>query len=470
LPNYAASLFHLFGISFIDAFKLQMFFASIIGGIFFYLWTKHFWGEIGGVVSAIFYLFSPYRFVDIYIRGSVGEVWALAFFPAFLWAITRYIHNKQKIFFILSSIFLSLIIFSHNILALMFFIFSIFYIGFFIYQKKNKKYLILDTFYIILIGLGLSAIFWLPALLEKQYVTGLQIYDIGENFPQVYQLLFPSWGSGFSASDLQNQMSFQIGVGNLFAVFLSIVAGVMLFKKRDVFRFFVVYFIIWFAFVFFLMLKVSLPIWEHTPFMNYFQFPWRLLSLEIIIASFLAGSIFKVVESKILASGMILGVFLLTIVYTRPAYYHQRDDNYYVTRSNFIDGTNSAGNVFNTIWMNRVFKREKEKVKIVKGSGIITNQSINPARYSFKAETKIDSEFIIHTAYFPGWKVFVDGKETKVINKEGVISFFLPPGSYFVEVQFLDTIVRQIGKGLSIVSIVGFVVLYIRIRLKQSYR
>jgi uncharacterized membrane protein len=209
LPNYIASFFHIFNISFIDSFKISMFMAIIIGGIFFYLWSKEFWGKLGGVVSSVFYTFSPYHFVDIYIRGSVGEVWALAFFPAFLWTYTRFIQSKSKIFLGLSSLFLALIIFSHNILALMFFIFCLFYIAFLIYKEKNKKYLIINSFIIILLSLGISAIFWLPAIIEMKYVTGLQIFDVTAHFPQLYQLLIPSWGSGFSGAGLQNELSYQ---------------------------------------------------------------------------------------------------------------------------------------------------------------------------------------------------------------------------------------------------------------------
>ncbi len=38
LPNYLASFLHLLGISFIDAFKLNMFLACLVGGLFFYFW------------------------------------------------------------------------------------------------------------------------------------------------------------------------------------------------------------------------------------------------------------------------------------------------------------------------------------------------------------------------------------------------------------------------------------------------
>src|SRR3989338_1991639 len=48
LPNYAASILHIVNISFIDSFKIGMFAAAIIGGVFFYLWAKEFWGRLGG--------------------------------------------------------------------------------------------------------------------------------------------------------------------------------------------------------------------------------------------------------------------------------------------------------------------------------------------------------------------------------------------------------------------------------------
>lgn len=84
LPNYFSSFLHFFGVSFIDAFKLNLFTAILLAGLFFYMWAKSFFGKKAAVVGAAFYLFSPYFFVDTYVRGSVGEVWAMAFLPALL--------------------------------------------------------------------------------------------------------------------------------------------------------------------------------------------------------------------------------------------------------------------------------------------------------------------------------------------------------------------------------------------------
>lgn len=453
LPNYVASFLHFFGISFIDAFKLNMFIASVAGAIFFFLWARLFWGNLGGVVSSVFYTFSPYHFVDIYIRGSVGEVWTLAFFPAFLWSVTKFMRNKQKIFFILSSVFLALIIFSHNILALMFFPFALSYILFLIYHEKNKKYLLLNTCYMLLLGLGLSSIFWLPALAERSFVTGLQIYNVKDNFPQLYQLIFPSWGSGFSASASQNQMSFQIGVANLLAVVITVVA-LFFRKKHEQQKGILLFFLTAFISVFFLMLKVSLPVWERVPFMDYFQFPWRLLSLEILFASFLAGNIFSLRLNWIKLPIFLFLIFLsfgLGIGYTKPAYYHNRNDNYYIARSNFIDGTNSPGNLFSTVWFNRGLNKQSKKATIINGK--IISATVQPTMYTLTLSQESESSLTINVAYFPGWKAFVDKKEVKIVpDRNGLISLRVPAGTHVVKIQFENTPIRSFGVILLMVS------------------
>lgn len=469
LPNYAASILHLINISFIDSFKISMFAATVIGGIFFYLWSKEFWGKLGGVVSSVFYTFSPYHFVDIYIRGSVGEVWALGFFPAFLWAYTRFANSRQIAFLIYSSIFLALIIFSHNILALMFFIFSLAYVSFLIHQTKNRKYLIPNTLYIILFGLGISAIFWLPAIYETKYVTGLQIFDISAHFPELYQLLIPSWGSGFSGAGIQTELSYQIGAANLLVVLLSTVVIFLQVKNKNNKLPYTLFFLTCFIFIFYLMLNVSIPIWRIIPFMNYFQFPWRLLSLEIIFTSFLAGSIFSLnIKNKfinlLIAIFLIFIVFILGIGYAKPAYYMYRNDEYYIARSNFIDGTNSPGNVFNTIYLKSIPVKEKERALFIKGAGNIKIDKAKSNSYIFTVDAQKDSKIQVNLAYFPGWKVYIDKKEFLNPARNGRFVFPVPKGKSKIEIVFEDTLVRRISKYISVFVFGVIVVLLINKR------
>lgn len=469
LPNYAASLIHAFGASFIDSFKIEMFIATILGAVFFFLWVKSFWGTVAGVTSAVFYLFSPYHFVDIYVRGSVGEVWALAFFPGFLWCVTKVLRSKNALFVMPSALLLSLTIFSHNILAILFFFFALCYMFFLIISEQNKKRSLSSVCLITMVALGISAIFWMPAILERDFVNGLQIYNIESNFPEIYQLIFPSWGTGFSAGDLQNQMSFQIGVANFLAIILSVIFLIFDKKKKQKHKLLILLFLAWFVALFILMIKISLPVWRFLPFMNYFQFPWRLLSLEVLIVSFLAGSIFgssffSGTKKKIaIASLLIFSAISLGIGYANVAYYHNRDDNYYLRRANFMDGTNTPGNAFNTKWFDQTLTRREEKLEVVKGKAIITDEKINPTSYSFHIKTEKAAEILINLAYFPGWTALVNGEKRELKpNKEGLVSFDLQKGDYVLKLQFEETPVRKNAAAISILSIIFLLTIFLK--------
>lgn len=464
LPNYIASFLHTFGISFIDGFKLQMILAIFLGGIFFYIWIREFFGIIAGIVGSVLYTFSPYHFLDIYVRGSVGEVWALALFPAALWSITKFLKENKISYIVSSAIFLPLIIFSHNILGLMFFIFYLFYIGFLMfYMKKFNQTHLFGIAMIILLSVSLSSIFWIPALMEKDYARGLQIFDYARHFPELYQLLIPTWGTGFSGDDLQNAPSYQIGIANLLVVFLSVFVFLIHILKKDARKFVVGFFLLWFFLVFFLMQEKSLLIWENLPFMEYFQFPWRLLSIEILIASFLGACIAEKWKSVYLTTFLVFFTIILGMGYTKPAYYHDRNDAYYTSRSNFIDGTNSPGNSFNTVWMDSSLNKQKNKIDDTANKMQILNQDIRPNRYFYAVRTDTNSKIIVNTAFFPGWKAKIDDREIPVERtQEGIMSFNIQKGEHTVDIFFSDTPIRSFANSISFVSVVILLFMMVR--------
>ena len=461
LPNYVASLFHFLGFGFIEAFKLNMAAASIVGAIFMYLWAKKYWGEWGAVVSSVFYTFSPYHFLDIYVRGSVGEVWSLGLAPALLWSYYSYYESNRKIFLVLSSIFLALLVLAHNILALVFFGFFILYTSYLILNTKKKKILILNTLLIFFSGLGLSSPFWLPAILETKYVVGLQVFDPTQHFPVLYKLIYSSWGYGFSGTNTLDQMSFQIGIANLIAVagsFLVLIRTKNLPAQRNVKRT-LIFFISLFLTTVFLITPFSIFIWKNIPAMAYIQFPWRLLSLVILLASFLAGSLVQ--ESlfkKNKRSRIIIAFFLillsigLSIKYAKAAFYHKRVDQHYLTRSNFTDGTNSPGNAFNTKWLTGVPEKRKEKIEFAEGSGTVKINELKSTSYFLTVDSKVDSKILINTAYFPGWTAEINSKNIPIENHDGRMLLNVTEGSNNVRIFLDNTSIQKLSYVYFLVS------------------
>jgi len=89
LPYYFGELIYFVTHSLLISVKV-MFAVSFLGAyIFMYLLALKFWGKMGGALSAVFYSFAPYHALDLYIRGAMGEMWALMLFPLIFWAVTR---------------------------------------------------------------------------------------------------------------------------------------------------------------------------------------------------------------------------------------------------------------------------------------------------------------------------------------------------------------------------------------------
>ncbi|MGE5041792.1 MAG: 6-pyruvoyl-tetrahydropterin synthase-related protein [Candidatus Levyibacteriota bacterium] len=442
LPNYAASLFHFFTLSFIDAFKANLVTASLVGGIGMYFYARKRFGEPGGVVSAVFYTFSPYHFLDMYIRGSVGEVWALALFPLGLFMFDRIVKTRKTRDIALGAVVYALVVFSHNILAVMFSAFLGSYILLLVFEEKERREAFVSCVVAVLLGLLVSAVFFLPALLEQKYVIGLNTFNVNNNFPELFQLLIPSWGSGFSGGSLSNEMSFQIGVANLLVV--GIVLFALLFKKNKKGKVLPIFFLGWFFLLFFLITPFSSGIWTIISPMNYFQFPWRFLSLVILCSSILAGYATTLIRKKVFAIFLLVIVLLTTYSYAHPAYFMQRTDNYYMTRPNFIYGTNSIGDGFQTRWLNQQKSLPEKNLNEVVGKSTYHAYSLTRNRGGIA---------VFDIAYFPNWMGYIDGKKVAVKNLNGKVSLEIPSGKHLVELRLEDTFVRSAGKLLSFVGV-----------------
>lgn len=464
-PNYVSSVLHLFGVSFIDAFKANLILATISGAFFSYMYARNRFGVWGGVLTSVFYTFAPYHFLDIYIRGSVGEVWALAFFPLSLYFVDRIAIERSTRNVLLSGLVYSLIIFSHNILAVMFVTFSCFYMVLQIYKSKKKKATAFSLFGSLIIGFLVSSVFIVPALFEQKYVVGLKVFDPTQNFAELYQLLIPSWGSGFSGGGGSGEMSFQIGIANTVVLLLIILSFILKKIKKD--RLYVAFVTVWFFVLCFLVTSFSSFLWKTLPIMDNFQFPWRFLSLLILCTAILAGSLTRIYKSRILYVFLIIICVLSTYSYAHAPYFYNRGDTYYTTRENFIYGTNSIGNVFQTKWLPQQEKLPRGQIAIESGNVIQTLNS--PTSKVFDVSVSDATSIILNTAYFPGWTAEVDGITREIKNNHGKIEVGIPKGAHHVQISFQDTTVRLLAKLITIVSLMIIIILLLRLFVIQYF-
>ncbi len=169
LPYYYGEIFYLLTGSLLTSAKI-MFATAFVGSFFFmYLLGRKLWGSFGGSISAIFYSFAPYHAVDFYVRGAMGELWALMLFPAIFWSILRLAENISVTNLLLSSLFVTLLILSHNLSAMLFLpIVIVWVIVLFLNQKKPK--FLWYSFFSLILGTLLSSFYFLPMISEQNLI------------------------------------------------------------------------------------------------------------------------------------------------------------------------------------------------------------------------------------------------------------------------------------------------------------
>src|SRR3990170_937879 len=119
LPFYLAEVPKLLGFNSEESIKFITVVATLGSAIAMYWALSQKFNKEASFAGAIIYLFAPYRFVDLYVRGSFGENVAFLFIPLILGSVLKLISGK-KLFLPLLSFAVAGLVLSHNVMALLF--------------------------------------------------------------------------------------------------------------------------------------------------------------------------------------------------------------------------------------------------------------------------------------------------------------------------------------------------------------
>lgn len=432
-PNYIGALFHVLGFGFVDAFKLVLALGYLSAVMWCFLWIRTFRSSFIATSSAIIFAFVPYWFVDIYVRGSVGEVWAISFVLLTFYAIERRWKN-------VISLAIAGIIVSHNITAL----FSLPILCLYVLYR-NKNYI-----WRIVLGILVASYFWIPALFESKYMVGLNSVNYTDHFPDLYQLLVPSWGTGFSGRSVRfDQMSFQIGIVPMIVLVTSIIVFVIG-KLKD--KVLMVSILLWLA-IFYCMGKGAIWFWNVVPISQFIQYPWRLLTLILLLTPWLVASISEKMP-KWITVALVVSAIWASLGYIHPVSYVARADSHYLSDPNFTDGTSSLGNSLSTKWSGWKHTRFVNRFEFNSSSVFYSKVVELPNYYRLLTRVEADAVMTANILYFPGWNVTADKKTLPIMyESDGIIHVTIPKGTREVVVEFRQTPIRRASDVLSLIGL-----------------
>lgn len=305
-----------------------LFAATIIAsGLAMYGYVRSWLGRNAALVAAVAYVFLPYRLLEVYVRASLAEYVALMWLPLILWSVRAAFHstraisrspltvNRSPILPLIATAFTYAgLMITSNLVALIFTPLLALYCLVVLLNRINEEQplrglsreslfpLITNLIRVstapvlgLLLGLLLSAFFWIPALSEGGLVNQDQWYGGYYNpelhFVYPHQLLEPGWGFGISQpgpDDVQQgALSFQLGAAPLALAVLSLVGlrAIPAARRRELWLL-----LLWLFLAIFLMLPISSWAWRNVSFVSFAQFPWRWLMIAALPLAVLVGS------------------------------------------------------------------------------------------------------------------------------------------------------------------------------------
>lgn len=517
LQSYFASIFHYSGFSFVDSTKMVFAISYILSGLTMYLWLKEFLPKQGAFIGSLLYIFAPYRFVDLYVRGAIGEHVAFIFPPMVLYFLLKisnsinltgqrkmpapYLRSgdaktktsgasKQSMgengkYLIFGSLSLAALILSHNAISLMFLPIIMLYIIFLIFNSKNKLSLILNTCFLILMGFSLSAFFWMPALAEGKYTLRdiVTSGSIEKNFANFFQLIYGPWSYGISG-----QFTLQIGILHWLSVLFAFPVCFYLYKKKNSLFVFTIGILIIFFISIFLVTGYSQIIWKNISIMQKFQFPWRFLSVSVFTSSVIGALVLsyfpKSTNPPLLKregqGGSKNTVFLIIltsiILFLNKGYWHAKSylyfpDSYY---SSVYKGTTDTGES-SPIWSVRFMEKQpKSQIEVISGKAGIKKLISSSTFHEYLVDAESTARLKENTLFFPGWTVMVDNKPVEVQYQDpdyrGIMTFKITKGMHDVVVKFEETKTRLVADIISGSSFLILVIISIAAVIKSSSR
>lgn len=470
LPSYIASLFHFFGFSLIDSVKIVFGLGMVLSLFFMYLWLSSFLGELPALLGALLYTYAPYRFVDLYVRGDIGENLAFAFVPITLYFLHKLYKNQKYKYSIFGAISLALLILSHNAISLMLMPFILAYCFYLIWLSNFNKYLILNTLFAVLIGFSLSAFFWIPGLMEGKY-TLRNIVTQGSylsRFVDIKALFYGPWSFGGTG-----QFTVQLGIVNWFSLIVSPILGFYFYRKRNKNLLLIAGLLAYTLIALFLMLPVSNFIWSKIILLQNFQFPWRFLGITVFTTSALAALFLFIVPQKFKKFIFVLLLLIILLQskdYIKANGYLKNPDKFFTGVYNSSTDTGESAPVWSVRFME---KRPKAHLEVIDGDAYIKELKRTSTYHKYQLIVNKPTLFEENTLYFPGWEIKANGISQNIEfqnkNYRGIMTFYLSKGSYVVEAIYKETKLRAVANAISIVvifNIIGFLLFkFVKARL-----
>ncbi len=306
VPYYVAALGVLAGLGEVESFKVTMGLGFVLSALMSYLWLRGRYGRLGGLIGSTLYTLAPYRLMNVYERGTPGEVWVALFPPLILWLTD--VHSIKKWRMVLLPLLWAGMFLTHSVVGMlltpMILLLSCF---------KTLKSVYPDwqsSVAACLLGAMIAAFNWFPAAFEAPYLTNVGDYFLSVS-PDIHRAAALQSISGLADSDITRLLT--VGPRSLAVGWaLPVVLLIAMRSWKRLGRYGNVGLGI-IAFCFLLMSPLGTPIWKLPP-LTYVIYPWRLVQIVLMVGGFFGARLISAVSKKRVLATTLVFLALLSAI------------------------------------------------------------------------------------------------------------------------------------------------------------
>ncbi|HEX7587964.1 MAG TPA: 6-pyruvoyl-tetrahydropterin synthase-related protein [Anaerolineae bacterium] len=517
LSYYLSEWFNLAGAGYIGSIKLLIVFGFVTAAFSMFLFARDLLGDASAFVAAVAYVYLPYLLSDAYVRGNFPEFLAMSILPLGLWAFRRLFdrrpayadeamanqsagpdrtHKLRSLTAVLFAGFVfAFIILAHHLTAMLFAALLAAYILFLFSGQRDWRQLVASAAAIVL-GLGLSAFYWLPSIAELNLVfvgPASVARFLVNRLVEVAEFLTPSLAYDYlpQAEVLKHAFGFP---QTLLALLVGIVVLMISFRARSIstnsrITFHALFFVLIVIASIFMTLSFSAPLWYAIPTLRFMQFPWRFEILTGIGIAFLLGVGAKWLAARAarlngakvtyaLASVALvaLGVTNLPVrdfPLTDAAVnlYRAADSDYVIaqmgwgwTREFVPAAVQDVDAIYSPV------AKPSVPAPAVQVPPSIRVQQTGPLSAVLQVSTPGRLDLSLHTFYFPEWQAYVDNAPARTFPRGslGLVSVTVPPGDHAVSFRFEDTPIRVVSNAISLLTLLVCLAALLLIRRRAT--
>lgn len=451
------------------AIQVSMAASMIVSGWGMYLLARDIGsGRLAGCAVAAFYLYFPYHLQDVYTRGGMPELWAMAWLPWLAWAQLRATREPSVLRIGIAGLLGATEIGTHNILAVFILPATL---ALSVVLSPLKRRFVLASLACSAGGVLLATGYWLPALVEAPLTHVKQL--AGDWLPDHTFLPNQLLEGTFFAPYGPKVFKMTALEASILLALLALLLWHGLRSRRRLPELGLIGIAL---VVLFGLTTWSVPFWMNVPLMGYIQFPWRLL----ILVGFFAAAMLALAASWRRWAWVGAGAIAAAIAIASLG---QVPDQRFLTPPS-LDAralqSQEYGSALDGVAIESEYQPQTSSpdlMKAAQGKRLPEDNTSAPPiqvrELSFGAtevhavvSASQPSRIRLQALLFPGWQARLDGRPwpLRAATPAGFIEAQIPQGSHRLDVTYAGTTLEGLAGLVSGLALLGWLAWLLRRR------